>query len=66
MALTEGRAGTDALGLVGRIVIVLGVDALVNRLFEHAKEIVTLEKDAVKIVLVNVVIEGIVGVDEGD
>lgn len=66
LTLTEGRTITDARALVDGVIEVLGVDALVYRLFKHTKEVVLFDKEPVEIVLLNVVVERIIRVDELD
>ena len=60
LSFTKGRAATYTRALVDSVVEVLGVDSLIDGLFEHAKEIVLFDKDPVEIVLLYVVIELIV------
>jgi len=65
LALTEARAAAHTRTLVVRIEEELGIHPLINRLFQHAEQLVFLNEEPMEIVLLNIVTERIVGVNEG-
>jgi len=64
LSLTEVLALADANPWISCIIEELGIDALVNGFLEHAEQIVFVQQDLVDGVLIDVLIEGIVSINE--
>ncbi len=65
LTLAEPLTGADTRTIILRIVEELGIDPLINRLFQHREEIVAFHQDPMEIVLLNIVTERIVRINEG-
>jgi hypothetical protein len=64
LTLTERLALTDSISRISGIVEEFSIHPLINGLFQHAKQVVFVNQNLMKYILINELIQCIIGIDK--